>query len=77
MQRIHRGVDDPDQAWILGELIRYLEHPKSGAHDFHDMGGSWTSVRDSIIAGTCAPRTRERSMSPPAGTSCCGTPRYG
>lgn len=55
MQRIHRGVEDPDQAWILGELIRYLEHPKSGAHDFHDMGGSWTSVRDAIIAGTLRP----------------------
>lgn len=26
MQKEHRGVADPDQAWILGELIRYLEH---------------------------------------------------
>ena len=26
MQKVHRGVADPDQAWILGELIRYLEH---------------------------------------------------
>ena len=31
MQKEHRGVADPDQAWILGELIRYLEHPRSGA----------------------------------------------
>lgn len=51
-QRVHRGVSDPDQAWILGELIRYLEHPKSGALDFSDMGQSWVSVREAVAAGT-------------------------
>lgn len=51
-QRVYRGVSDPEQAWILGELIRYLEHPKSGALDFLDMGETWTSVRDSVLAGT-------------------------
>lgn len=50
--RVHRGVEDPDQAWILGELIRYLEHPRSGALDFDDMGASWVSVRDATVAGT-------------------------
>lgn len=50
--RVHRGVSDPEQAWILGELIRYLEHPKSGALDFSDMGGAWVSVRESVAAGT-------------------------
>jgi hypothetical protein len=38
MQKEHRGVADADQAWILGELIRYLEHPRSGALEFEDMG---------------------------------------
>lgn len=42
----HRGVDDPEQAWILGELIRYLRHPKSGANAFDDMGPDWVAVRD-------------------------------
>jgi hypothetical protein len=51
-QRVHRGVADPDQAWILGELIRYLEHPKSGALDFTDMGADWVTVRESVTAGT-------------------------
>ena len=51
-QRVHRGVSDPDQAWILGELIRYLEHPKSGALDFADMGSDWVGVRDAVAAGT-------------------------
>lgn len=43
---------DPDQAWILGELIRYLEHPKSGALDFDDMGSDWVPLREAVAAGT-------------------------
>lgn len=50
--RVHHGVSDPDQAWILGELIRYLEHPRSGAFDFDDMGPSWVAVRDATTKGT-------------------------
>ncbi len=52
MQKVHRGVSDPDQAWILGELIRYLEHPRSGAMEFEDMGVHWVSVREAVSAGT-------------------------
>lgn len=53
----HAGVDDPEQAWILGELIRYLEHPKSGALAFEDMGADWVNVRDSARSGTLSKRT--------------------
>lgn len=52
MQKEHRGVSDPEQAWILGELIRYLEHPRSGAMELEDMGANWVSVRQSVTAGT-------------------------
>ncbi len=52
MQKEHRGVADPDQAWILSELIRYLEHPRSGALEFDDMGPSWVAVREAVGAGT-------------------------
>lgn len=52
MQKEFRGVADPDQAWILGELIRYLEHKKSGAMEFTDMGESWVAIRDAVKAGT-------------------------
>jgi hypothetical protein len=55
MQKEHRGVADPEQAWILGELIRYLEHPRSGALEFDDMGPGWVTVRESIAAGTLRP----------------------
>lgn len=59
-QRVHRGVSDPDQAWILGELIRYLEHPKSGALDFADMGAAWVLVRESVSTGTL--RSADRGL---------------
>lgn len=52
VQKEHRGVSDPEQAWILGELIRYLEHPRSGAMEFDDMGGHWVAVRQSVTSST-------------------------
>lgn len=55
MQKEFRGVADPDQAWILGELIRYLEHSRSGALEFDDMGETWVAVRDAVAAGTVRP----------------------
>ncbi|HEX2578062.1 MAG TPA: hypothetical protein VHK88_17065 [Aquihabitans sp.] len=55
MQKVHRGVADREQAWILGELIRYLEHPRSGAMGFEDMGEDWVTVRNAIEMGTFRP----------------------
>ena len=51
-EHAHRGVDDPEQAWMLNELIRYLTHPKSGVLGFSDMGDNWTPVRDGATGGT-------------------------
>lgn len=55
MHHQHRGVKDPDQAWILGELIAYLEHEKSGAIGFEDMGPHWVKVRNAARDGTVRP----------------------
>jgi hypothetical protein len=55
IQHQHRGVRDPDQAWILGELIAYLEHERSGAVGFEDMGQNWVSVRNAARDGTLRP----------------------
>lgn len=55
----HEGVDDPTQAWILGELIAYLSHPNSGAGDFTDMGKSWVAVREGARHHTLSPRQHE------------------
>jgi hypothetical protein len=46
VQHRFRGIADPDQAWILGELIAYLDHEASGASGFDDMGPDWVKVRD-------------------------------
>jgi hypothetical protein len=46
VQKEHRGISDPEQAWILGELIRYLSDDRSGASGFEDMGDQWVQVRD-------------------------------
>jgi hypothetical protein len=48
----HRGVNDPDQAWILGELIAYLDHERAGAGGFDDLGDKWVSVRDGAREAT-------------------------
>ncbi len=55
MQLLHRGIDDRLQAWVLAELIRYLEHPRSGAAGFDDMGGGWVPVREAVHAGMLRP----------------------
>src|SRR5690554_7959984 len=65
MQKEFRGVADPDQAWILGELIRYLEHPRSGALSFDDMGPNWVDVREAVATGTL--RTSDKSAAEVAG----------
>ena len=45
VQSRYRGVSDPDQAWILRELIHYLSSEVSGANGFEDMGEHWVAVR--------------------------------
>jgi hypothetical protein len=52
VQHRFRGSSDPDQAWILGELIRYLDDEKSGASGFEGMGREWVRVRESARNGT-------------------------
>lgn len=52
MEHRYRGISDHDQAWILGQLISYLDHPNSGASGFQDMGSQWVTVRDAARQGT-------------------------
>lgn len=52
MSLSHGGIENDAQAWILAEFLRYLEHPRSGATEFVDMGRHWVAVRDSVVAGT-------------------------
>lgn len=59
LQHDHRGVSDPDQAWILSELIAYLLHDSSGVAELDDMGPSWIKVRDGARHDTLTPRQPE------------------
>jgi hypothetical protein len=52
IERTNRSIADPEQAWILSELIRYLEHDRSGAVDFEDMGPAWVTVRNAVMNRT-------------------------
>lgn len=52
VQKEHRGVNDPDQAYILGELIRYLSDPRSGVVTFNNMGAGWTKVKEGARSQT-------------------------
>jgi hypothetical protein len=61
-QKEHRGVSDPDQAWILGELIRYLEHPKSGA--LEAVGGDPPTEEEKPDDAKRPERVRMRRSSP-------------
>ena len=48
----HGDIDNDLERWILGEFLRYLDHPRSGATEIVDMGRHWVSIRDAASAGT-------------------------
>lgn len=52
VQQRYRGVSDPDQEWVLRELIHYLSSEASGAVGFEDMGENWVSVRNAAHDGS-------------------------
>ena len=52
VQQRYRGISDPDQEWILRELIHYLSNEASGAVGFEDMGEHWVSVRNAARDGS-------------------------
>ena len=55
----HKGVDDPEQAWILEELVRYMQHDASGVLPLADMGASWRLIRDGARNSTLHHQTEE------------------
>jgi hypothetical protein len=52
VQQRYHGISDPDQEWVLRELIHYLSSDASGAFGFEDMGESWVPVRKAAHDGT-------------------------
>jgi stress response protein SCP2 len=48
----HEGVGNAAHAWLLQELLLYLQHDNSGCHGFQNMGPAWVPVRNGIDAET-------------------------
>ncbi|MEW1644311.1 TerD family protein [Streptomyces sp. NPDC091219] len=48
----HEGVGNAAHAWLLQELLHYLQHENSGCHGFQNMGRAWVPVRNAIDAET-------------------------
>ncbi|MCX5412415.1 TerD family protein [Streptomyces sp. NBC_00059] len=44
----HEGVGNAAHAWLLQELLHYLQHEHSGCHGFQNMGSAWVPVRRGI-----------------------------
>ncbi|MFI2762121.1 TerD family protein [Streptomyces echinatus] len=44
----HEGVGNGAHAWLLQELLHYLQHENSGCHGFQNMGRAWVPVRNGI-----------------------------
>jgi stress response protein SCP2 len=44
----HEGVGQAAHAWLLHELLLYLQHDNSGCHGFQNMGPAWVPVRNGI-----------------------------
>ncbi|MFF8693548.1 TerD family protein [Streptomyces sp. NPDC015144] len=44
----HEGVSNAAHAWLLQELLHYLQHENSGCHGFQNMGAAWVPVRKGI-----------------------------
>jgi stress response protein SCP2 len=44
----HEGVGNAAHAWLLQELLHYLQHENSGCHGFQNMGAAWVPVRNGI-----------------------------
>jgi stress response protein SCP2 len=44
----HEGVGNSTHAWLLQELLHYLQHENSGCHGFQNMGAAWVPVRKGI-----------------------------
>lgn len=48
----NKQVDDPEQAYILSELVRYLDHDSSGVTALTKMPNEWKEACNSIQQGT-------------------------
>ena len=48
----NKEVEDPEQAYILSELVRYLRNDASGVDSLTKMGSGWTEICAEVQQGT-------------------------
>lgn len=46
-----KGIEDPEQAYILSELVRYLDHDSSGISALNKMPAQWKELCSSVQNG--------------------------
>ena len=54
-----KSVDDPEQRFLLAELVRFLDHPSTGVMRFDRMDGNWKELVTSVVAGAPLSRSSE------------------
>lgn len=55
----NKEIDDPEQAYILSELVRYLDHDSSGVSALSKMPSNWKDVCNSVQQGTALNKNSE------------------
>ncbi len=55
----NKSIDDPEQAYILRELVRYLDHDSSGVSSLTRMPSDWKDLCSSVQHGTALGKTSE------------------
>jgi len=45
------AMDDPEQAFLMRELIRFLRHDSSGLAEYKNMGADWKAIADDVHQG--------------------------
>ncbi|MEU3741208.1 hypothetical protein AB0E78_29635 [Streptomyces sp. NPDC032198] len=52
---LHEGVRQEPHAWLLRELLHYLQHKNSGCHGFQNVGPARVPVRNGVDDETLVP----------------------
>jgi hypothetical protein len=52
-----KSINDPEQAFILAELIRYLSHESCGVYEMTRLGKEWKEVAAKVQTGTPLSKT--------------------
>jgi len=55
----NKKIDDPEQAYILSELIRYYNHDSSGITQFSRMDGCWKEVCTAVLQNASLSKTSD------------------